>query len=205
MSCFLLPKTTCDAINSQVSGFWWGKTDGKRKISWISWRRLSLLKSEGGMGFRDLNAFNIALLAKQAWKIQENPSSLLARLYKGRYYNSSTFLQSTSLTTSSYGWRSIQAGKELLNKGLTIQIANGEHTRVWEDQWLPVLPPQKVISPCLVPDMKVSVLINPLTGTWDVDKLNQFLLPVDIDVILRIRLSRHNSHDKYIWPYTMNM
>lgn len=48
--------------------------------------------------------FNIALLAKQAWKIEQNPESLLARLYKGRYSNSSTFLQSSSSTTSSYGW-----------------------------------------------------------------------------------------------------
>lgn len=64
MSCFLLPKTVCDEINSLLSGFWWGQKDGKRKISWISWKRLCLPKKEGGMGFRDLRAFNIALLAK---------------------------------------------------------------------------------------------------------------------------------------------
>lgn len=165
MSCFLLPKTICDAINSQFSTFWWGQNEGKRKISWMSWKKLCLPKSEEGMGFRDLYAFNKALLAKQAWKIEQNPQSLLSRLYKGYYYNSSTFLQSTSSTTFSYGWKSIQVGKELLKKGLIIQVANGVNTRIWEDQWLPGLPPRKIISPCLVPNMKVEELINPITTT----------------------------------------
>lgn len=49
MSCFLLPKTICDEINSQLSSFWWGQSDGKRKISWIAWKRLCLSKNEGGM------------------------------------------------------------------------------------------------------------------------------------------------------------
>lgn len=123
MSCFLLPKTISDGINSQLSAFWWGQTEGKRKISWISWRKLCLLKTEGGMGFRDLYAFNKALLAKEAWKIEQNHHFLLARLYKGRYYNSLT-----SSTTSSYGWKSTQAGKKLLKKGLIMQIADGMNT-----------------------------------------------------------------------------
>lgn len=49
--------------------------------------RICLPKKEDGMGFYDLRAFNLALLAKHAWKIVQNPRSLLARIYKGRYYN----------------------------------------------------------------------------------------------------------------------
>lgn len=33
MSCFLIPKTTCDEINGFLSGVWWGKDNDKRKIS----------------------------------------------------------------------------------------------------------------------------------------------------------------------------
>ena len=205
MSCFLLLKNICDGINSQLTSFWWGQTEGKRKISWISWRKLCLQKTEGGMGFRDLYAFNKALLAKEAWKIEQNHHFLLARLYKGRYYNSLTFLQSTSSTTSSYGWKYTQARKELLKKGLIMKIVDGMNTRIWEDQWLPALPPQKIISPCLVPDMTVAELINPITGTWDEDKLSHLLLPEDIELVQQIRLSKYNRHDQYVWPYTTNM
>lgn len=31
---------------------------------------------EGGLGVKDLNLFNAALLAKQAWKAIQNPNSI---------------------------------------------------------------------------------------------------------------------------------
>lgn len=160
MSCYLLPKTICDDINSVLSEFWWGKNDDKKKISWVSWKRLCLPKKEGGMGFRDLHSFNKALLAKQAWRLVNNPNSLLYRLYKGRYFHSTTFLQSSNITQSSYGWKSIQAGKELIQKGMRTLIADGRLTSVWYDRWLPSLPPRCLQYPTTNPDMKVSDLMN---------------------------------------------
>ena len=44
------------------------------------------IKFEGGMGFRDLQAFNLAMLAKQGWRMMSHPSSSMARLYKARYF-----------------------------------------------------------------------------------------------------------------------
>jgi len=35
-------------------------------------------KTNGGMGFKDLTAFNLAMLGKQGWKFVTEPDSLVA-------------------------------------------------------------------------------------------------------------------------------
>ena len=64
MSVFKLPDSLCKDLNSLMGNFWWGQKEKERKMAWVSWEKLCTLKAEGGMGFRDLQAFNLALLAK---------------------------------------------------------------------------------------------------------------------------------------------
>lgn len=80
MSCFLLPKTLCKKIVSIMSEFWWKNKKESKEIHWKSWEQLSKAKDRGGLGFRDLEAFNLALLEKQMWRLLTNRESLLARV-----------------------------------------------------------------------------------------------------------------------------
>ncbi|XP_058784947.1 uncharacterized protein LOC131659838 [Vicia villosa] len=48
----------------------------------MTWERLTTLKKEGGMGFRDLKAFDRAMIAKQGWKLVSKPNSLVAKVFK---------------------------------------------------------------------------------------------------------------------------
>jgi hypothetical protein len=52
----------------------------------MSWDRMCRPKNEGGIGFRDMCIFNQALLARQAWRLIDNPGSLCARVLKAMYY-----------------------------------------------------------------------------------------------------------------------
>lgn len=84
MSVYLLPASVCDDLTRLMRQYWWGVEKGKKKMAWLCWDKMRLPKSKGGMGFRDMRAFNQALLAKQAWRLIDSPDSLCARLLKAR-------------------------------------------------------------------------------------------------------------------------
>jgi len=81
----------------------------------MSWERMSFAKSSGGLGFRDLVLFNQALLAKQGWRLIQNPSFLVANIFKYKYYPSSSFLDSSLGSRVSFVWRNLFQAKRHLS------------------------------------------------------------------------------------------
>ncbi|CAA7038924.1 unnamed protein product [Microthlaspi erraticum] len=127
-----------------------------------------------------------------------------SRIFIGRYHRSSTFLESLCGGSPSYGWRSVQAGKDLLKKGLRIRLGNGKDTNVLLDHWLPVLPPRAANGIIRDLDMRVEELCNQGRREWDLEKLNQILTPEDVALARSIKLSNYANEDVIIWPYTTN-
>lgn len=76
-----------------VSGLGWGQRNKEKNMAWIAWEKLCTPKAEGGMGFKDLKAFNLALLAKHGWKILTNPNSLSHEVLKAKYFAKSNFME----------------------------------------------------------------------------------------------------------------
>lgn len=119
-----------------MTRFWWDGNDQRRKMSWISWQELAKQKAEGGLGFREIQAFNQALLAKQAWRVLTNPNCLQARVLTGKYCSKKSFLDVATPPSCSHGWRSILHGRDLLKTELGKVIGNGLTTKVWQDSWI---------------------------------------------------------------------
>ena len=59
----------------------------------MAWKDMVKPKKGGGLGFRDMELFNLALLARQSWKLLNEPDTLSARLLKAVYYPDTTILE----------------------------------------------------------------------------------------------------------------
>jgi hypothetical protein len=168
MSCFDLTKELCDEMSTLICRYWWAQHDKENKMHWLSWELLTKPKSEGGLGFRDLFGFNMAMLARQAWRMLTNPDSLCARVLKARYFPDSSILEASASNGISYTWRSILKGVKLLKEGLIWRVGDGSQINIWTDMWLNREGSRLPVTPkcqCLL--SKVSELICPVTGQWD--------------------------------------
>jgi len=130
MSCFKLPVSLCRQIQSLLTRFWWDSNPDKKKMCWVSWEIMALPKFAGGLGFRDIETFNAALLAKIGWRLIKEPLCLLAQVLMGKYSRYQSFLDCPIPTTASHGWKSILAGREILRKGLSWAVGDGESIRI---------------------------------------------------------------------------
>lgn len=122
MGMFLLSKGFCDRYEKMVRDFWWGDEDGHRKVHWMSWENMVRPKCVGRIGFRYMHLFNLALLAKQGWRLLQNPNSLCERVIKSKYYPHENLLDTVFASDASPVWRGIEEGLDLLKKGLIWRV-----------------------------------------------------------------------------------
>lgn len=84
----------------------------------MNWNKLCQPKCFDGLGFKFFEAFNKTMVAKQAWRLIENPSSLVARILHARYYPDGDFMSAEVGTIPSLIWRSILWGRQVIDAGL---------------------------------------------------------------------------------------
>ncbi|CAN1752592.1 LINE-1 retrotransposable element ORF2 protein [Linum perenne] len=118
MNVFMLPITLVIEIERLINSFWWGdNTNGERGIAWMRWERLCVKKNDGGLGFKDLHAFNMAMVGKQGWKLMMDKDALVTRIFKAKYFPKKDFLSATLKNNPSFAWHSILSTQSLLRNG----------------------------------------------------------------------------------------
>ncbi|XP_048605758.1 uncharacterized protein LOC106359240 [Brassica napus] len=211
MSCFLVPKTICKKFMAIMSDYWWKSNTASKGMHWRSWESLCSPKDKGGLGFKDLEAFNTALLGKQLWRIITQPDSLLARIFKSRYFRSSDPLNAPLESRPSYAWRSIHSAQHLIKQGAKVIIGNGENTNIWRERWLESSPASPITQTSTVPepirhllsmDMKVADLMMPCRREWNSNLINSIFPEGTRRKILSIHPQGPIGEDTYSWEYS---
>lgn len=182
--------------------FWWSTNASKDKcIHWMCWSRLCSTKADGGMSFRCLRDFNLALYGKQAWRLVLYPNKLVSQVYKARYYPSGTFLAATIGSNPSYIWRSVLETQNLIKSGMSCRVGNGEEVAILNTPWLPVISDPYVHSNSeALFNKKVSSLMKTREKVWDEDLIVDLFTARDVAIILSIPLS-DDDRDTWYWRH----
>jgi hypothetical protein len=180
MGCFDITKEMCNQISTMIAKYWWNNQDKENSIHWVSWERLVASKSDGGLGFRDLHSFNMAMLAKQSWRLIQKPDSLCAQILKATYFPDTHLLKAKVRDGCSYTWRSIMQGVQVLKEGVIWRIGSGLNVDIWADPWHPRDHTRGPITPRgrnII--SRVHELINPVTERWDAELIEQIFCEED--------------------------
>ena len=204
MSCFKLPKGLIKDIEVMICKFSWSYSGDSKKIHWVKWEYLFEAKKDRGMGFKEIEKFNEALLAKQVWCMMNNLDSLCYKFFKVRFFPNCSILEANDLKVGFYAWKSILSAREEVKKWVVWRIGDGDTMSIREDKWL--LDPcyRSIISPLpfIPPNSKVSCLINSNSNEWKFDMIQQLFLPQEAEKILSIPLSIRLPPDQLIWSKT---
>ncbi|KAK6135653.1 hypothetical protein DH2020_030618 [Rehmannia glutinosa] len=187
-----------------ASKFWWGSSEEKgRKIYWAKWEKLAEEKEKGGLGFKDIHDFNLALIAKQIWRVLTEPTLLMSKVIKGKYFPVGDFFSSQPHSYDSWMWRCWLKAKEVIRLGARLSVGGDNNFRIWNSPWLPKFP-------SFLPDyvhrdgngpIWVKELLNDEGNEWNKDLVCTSFSKRDAELILSLPLSQNRGNSKLIWHH----
>ncbi|KAL0008925.1 hypothetical protein SO802_010427 [Lithocarpus litseifolius] len=152
------------------------------------------------MGFKELQKFNDAMLAKQVWRLLENKSSLFHKFFKAKFFPKGNIFDAKE-DKGSFAWKSILKGHEIIKKGAQWRVGNGENILIYNDNWLPDPQYPKIQSPLTFYgcDAQVSILIDEEKRCWIDEAIGNNFLAYEAKLIKAIPLSHNTVEDMLYW------
>ncbi|XP_039170230.1 uncharacterized protein LOC120294289 [Eucalyptus grandis] len=197
MSIFKIPLSIVRAIERKIANFWWRTKNNSNGLHWRKWDVLKLCKAEGGLGFKDLIAFNTALLSKQAWRISQQLDTLWSQIMKGLYFPNSDFWKAGRGSRPSWGWQSLIAGRDAIAPHVKWVVGNGQQISIRNDKWLAL----GSIGGCPRPNEpnKVADLIDMEAAEWKEDLLHSMFNNTLVAEIKAVPIGLPSTADRLVW------
>jgi hypothetical protein len=148
--------------------------------------KFAMRKEHGGMGFRHLYGFNLATLGKQGWRLETNQDTIVARVFKARYFPKGSFVNARLGYNPSFVWRSIHASQVVVRGGLKWRVGNDSKVKVWYDPWMRDEGRGFVISSIAIgsEELVVSDLIDHNKHVWRTNTINGLFNARDAQTIV---------------------
>jgi hypothetical protein len=122
----------------------WGGGIAAKKICWVKWDQICLPKARGGLGVKNLDLFNLALLGKWKWRFLNDSGAVWADLLRFRYDHLPTILMGnqplTSSPRNSIWWRDVIGygrGQQhnWFTSNVSCRVGDGNNIEFWKFKW----------------------------------------------------------------------
>lgn len=163
-------------------------------------------KHDGGLGFHDLESFNLALLAKQLWQIIYKPNSLVAMAFKESYFKNNNILKASERGNVSMIWQSLIVARRIIHASARWRLKNGSSIKILKDKWIPTVTTFKFKYPIsmLHEDAYVHELLQEAYREWNTNLVQMLFWKEEAQTILSIPLGVQSKLDKLIWGLSTN-
>ncbi|XP_074328104.1 uncharacterized protein LOC141666017 [Apium graveolens] len=142
---------------------------------------------------------SIEISRKTGVEAVDTAESLVARVYKARYYPRGNFLNAQIGGNPSFIWRSVIETQSIIKEGIGYRVGSGESISVKLDPWLlDDSNPYVTTANENLSGMTMSSLIIEGESRWNVNMLHSLFDERDVNLILSIPLNR-NEHDVLYW------
>ncbi|KAM2894429.1 hypothetical protein FF1_009666 [Malus domestica] len=165
---------------------------------------IGVYRDAGGLGFKDIQCFNLAFLAKIGWRLIQNPTSLLATVLRDKYFPGKVFKDAGRGRNTSSGWKGIYEGRMVLQHCVRWRVGDEESINIRNDPWLPT-PTTFLANPKdSLEEIMVRDLIEPVSKSWKEEVISAGFNWDEARQILSIALSKSSCYDRIVWHYTVN-
>ncbi|XP_041025315.1 uncharacterized protein LOC121265693 [Juglans microcarpa x Juglans regia] len=146
----------------------------------------------------------LGLPSNDCWRFLQNPDSLVAKVFKSKYFSKESILDAKLGNSPSYIWRSIWMAREVLQEGLIWRVGNGKQISIWRHKWLPKPSSFSVQSPIssLGAEAKVYDLIDEEVHQWKEEIIRAHFHEEEAAMIYNLPISIRRGQDKQIWNWS---
>lgn len=193
MGSFAFPKKVLHQLDAAVINFFWGFKSDRPAMHMLNKHILFAPKSIGGLNIRSFSLMNQALLAKQFWRLTQQPNSLFASWTISKYFkgNLESLPHHTSQPTPV--WKGLAQNLDLIRSQLWWKINLGNNVNITSPfWWRPSLPTS-------TPNLTVSHFLDITKATWKTDELASLYSSEVLSQITRIPFSLSSINDQLMW------
>ncbi|KAL0293105.1 UNVERIFIED_CONTAM: hypothetical protein Sradi_6957100 [Sesamum radiatum] len=197
-SVFILPKGVIKTIEAKLRNFLW-KGGSERGGYKVSWEQVCKPTSHGGLGIRNIQMMNNALMGKYLWQVLTKKRDSIWVYWILKYKLKDGTLWAANDKDGSWTWKKLLKLRPHIIKGIQYRVGTGTDFKLWLDPWHPdgtLLHryPHGPLITGLPMDSPLSTVI--IGGTWQWPSEHH----IDINGIITNLPDIHNgANDTIIW------